>query len=200
MDVNAAVAALSQPRFLAARYCETDSGSATAAHLHGLLTERLGDYTAAVASFSKAVKILEAEYEITESPEIERQYIVANVSLARASLATGSDDTAVEHIGNAQSLIDVAGDGDNDAGLLHLNIQCHFIRALAAFWQHDYNTSRDNFTQAQAMLSKNQAMLGQAGVNCRNLLSHVTLAAAGSLYARKDAANREQAEQPLLQE
>lgn len=114
------------------RYCKQRPKDARALHLFGLVCERVGHVTLAIDLTSRAIAVLEAAYEEAEDPEIERQFTIANVNLARLRLSAADYEGALESYQVATGLLpEEPTDGDADAKVLLA--QCQFGSGLAHF-------------------------------------------------------------------
>lgn len=65
-------------------------------HLSALFQERNNEHDRAVVTLEKVCAAVEADYEVTESPQCLKQFAIAKADLARAYLAAGSNDEAIE--------------------------------------------------------------------------------------------------------
>ncbi|OSD01253.1 TPR-like protein [Trametes coccinea BRFM310] len=105
--------------FVLDRYCKQRPKDARALHLFGLVCERVGHVTLAIDLTSRAIAVLEAAYEEAEDPEIERQFTIANVNLARLRLSAADYEGALESYQVATGLLpEEPTDGDADAKVL----------------------------------------------------------------------------------
>ncbi|TIC07610.1 TPR-like protein [Wallemia mellicola] len=86
------------------RFTEGNPGDYAGLHLYALLRENLEQYDEAGKAIERCVELLEAAYEDAESAEVESHYALANVTLGRIRLATGSYDAATEAFSTALSL------------------------------------------------------------------------------------------------
>jgi superkiller protein 3 len=66
------------------------------AHLSALFQERNHEHNRSVATLEKVCAAVEADYEVTESPQSLKQFAIAKADLARAYLAAGSNEEAIE--------------------------------------------------------------------------------------------------------
>ncbi|GAB1317571.1 Superkiller protein 3 [Madurella fahalii] len=65
-------------------------------HLSALFQERNHEHGRAVATLEKVCAAVEADYEVTESPQSLKQFAIAKADLARAYLAAELNDEAIE--------------------------------------------------------------------------------------------------------
>lgn len=187
-------------RFATNRYISQRATSASAAsaayHLHGLLSERLGYYSEAVSSFEEAVKLVEVEYEENESTEIERKFVLANMSLARGHMANEDYASALEALGSALGLLSVENaSGEMDFKILRT--QCVLLRALAHFWLGAVQECLEAFEEARISLEEIPA--DEEGNSRKKRLSvQVTLLLSRILYSLAGEEQVEEAERQLL--
>ncbi|CAG8954884.1 hypothetical protein HYFRA_00008571 [Hymenoscyphus fraxineus] len=79
-------------------------------HMSTLFSERINDVASSVASLSKICSVVEADYEVTESPSSLSRFALAKADLARSQLSTGSYADAID---NGETALEL---GDEDAG------------------------------------------------------------------------------------
>ncbi|KAJ9092721.1 hypothetical protein QFC19_008646 [Naganishia cerealis] len=125
--------ALHQASFALERYCSAYPRDSSALLLHGLMLERMGQYDLAVDRVSAATSLLEAEYEATESEEVEQRYAVALLNLGRIHLAQGEASTAVETLDNCFGLISTRQ--DNAATMMRIQAKVGLALGHAALEQ-----------------------------------------------------------------
>lgn len=162
-----------------------------------MLKERIGYFDAAVKSYQKSVQLLETEYEDTESSAVERQFVLANISLGRASLANGgysqandAIDAALNLLGNSSYHIDFEGAVHRVQGLL--------LKALSAFWSGTMEDSLEAFEQARSALDEVEAN-EENQVQKSKLSNQITLLLARVLYKLGEEEQIEEAERQLLE-
>ena len=68
-----------------------------------------------ISHLRKSVSILEAEYEESESPKVERQFVIANSNLARMLLHHDAYEEALDMF---QSVVNLLADADESVGVL----------------------------------------------------------------------------------
>ncbi|KAK4100365.1 TPR-like protein [Parathielavia hyrcaniae] len=84
-------------------------------HLAALFQERTHEHTRAVATLEKICAAVEADYEVTESPESLKRFAIAKADLARAHLAAGSFPDAIEAAELALQLSDSESSADRES-------------------------------------------------------------------------------------
>lgn len=184
-----------RPRFLTTRYLQQKPAtSAAASHLDGLLCERLERKEEAVTSLEQAVQLLEAEYELNESEEVERRYIIANASLGRARLAVGQYEASITALDAALALLSDDSNGQDDQGT-ELRAQCLLVKGLDAYFLEDLEGSLKCFEDALAALDGRTDSTGRL----QALKNQCTLLLAGVLYGLGGDEQRAEAERQLLE-
>ncbi|TEA18357.1 Superkiller protein 3 [Colletotrichum sidae] len=93
---SANVVSLIQPIFALGQLTNLKPQDLAYGHLATLYLERTHDNTKAVEVLEKICSILEADFEVTESPQALAQFALAKTDLARSYLASGSYEQAVE--------------------------------------------------------------------------------------------------------
>lgn len=181
--------------FLLARYTTRNPAEPTAHHLAGLIYERLQSYVLAVSSFSKTVKLLEEEYELDETEEIERRFCVANVSLARAKIAARHDLlSAMDHLETGLGLLQNRDDFASRA----LAIQSQLLKGMATYFLDDFAACLASFEEAQSLLGRLTGEEQKDVALLRRLRTQGTLLLAGVLYATGGTEQLAEAERQLL--
>ena len=170
--------------FVLDRYCQERPGDESALHLFSLVCERVGHYDLAVELIAKAISILEAKYEESEDPEIEKQFTIANTNLGRLRVAVGDFEGALESLETALGLI---GDGDS-AGYCVLRTQSYFVTGLSKFKCGDLNGAMESFQLALGSAEGDPAMGG-----------HVSVLSAQALWSLGGDEAQESAKSQLLQ-
>ncbi|RFU80762.1 superkiller 3 [Trichoderma arundinaceum] len=94
--LNLSVASLIQPLFAVNQVRSLSPDDLAFVHLGTLLQERTGESSRAVETLERVCAKLEADYEKTESADDLARFTLARTDLARAYLASGSYDKAVE--------------------------------------------------------------------------------------------------------
>jgi len=170
--------------FVLDRYCQERPDDECALHLFSLICERVGHYDLAVELITKAITILEAKYEESEDPAIERQFTIANTNLGRLRVANGDFDGAVESLETALGLI---GDDDSTESRV-LRTQSCFVTGLSKFKCGDLNGAMEPFRLA----------LGSAGEDL-TMVGHVSVFLAQALWSLGGDEAQESAKSQLLQ-
>jgi superkiller protein 3 len=122
-------------------YCSRSPGDAFAYHLFGLVNESLEKLELAERLVEKATSLLEAEYEDTEDPIIEQQFVLANSNLARLRLARQDLTGATDSFQNVLGLLT----GDDT---IKLRIHAHLGFGLAKFLSLEIGSALESFQSA----------------------------------------------------
>jgi len=170
--------------FVLGRYCQERPNDESALHLFSLVCERVGHYDLAVELITKAISILEAKYEESEDPAIEKQFTIANTNLGRLRVVNGDFDGALESLETALGLI---GD-DESADSRALRTQSYFVTGLSKFKCDDLNGAMESF----------QLALGSAGEDL-TMVGHVSVSLARALWSLGGDEAQESAKSQLLQ-
>ena len=133
------VSTLHQSAFAVRRYCESNPSDSAAWHLYALITERLGQHDIAIEALEQATRLLEIEFESSESQDVERKYAVALVNLGRVRLASGAEDQALAAFGDALGL---AGEDTR------MVVQCQLGQALAEAGLGEVDKALEDFQHA----------------------------------------------------
>jgi superkiller protein 3 len=99
-----------------------------------------------VSQLQRATALLEAEYEIAESSEVEAAYAVALSNLGRVQLAAGGYDAALEAYNGCIGLVDERSDKE----ALLLKTHCRFGAGLAHYWLGQVDEALDAFQASLA--------------------------------------------------
>ena len=170
--------------FVLDRYCQERPNDESALHLFGLVCERVGHYDLAVELVTKAISILEAKYEESEDPAIEKQFTIANTNLGRLRVTVGDFEGALESLETALGLI---GDGDSAESCV-LRTQSYFVTGLSKFKCGDLNGAMESFQLALGSAEGEPTMGG-----------HVSVLSAQVLWSLGGDEARESAKSQLLQ-
>src|SRR6267142_1413753 len=171
------------PAFFALdRYLRQRPDDASALHLFGLICERIGHVELAIERTDRAISLLEAAYEETEDPITERQFIIANTTLARLRLAVRDFEGALGSFQSALGLLPEEA-GEDKA----LKSQCLFGSGLASFKLGALSAAIENFEAALAAAGDDLHMRG-----------HVTVLLAQTLWATGTGEGRDLAKSQLL--
>lgn len=143
--------ALHQASFALDRYCSAYPLDSSAVLLHGLILERLGQFDIAITRLSTAVSLLEAEYEATESDEVEQRYAVALLNLGRINLAQADNSAALETLDNCFGLISARE--DNTAILMRVQAKTGLALGYASLEQVEESLEafREALSQADTL-------------------------------------------------
>jgi len=129
--------------------------------------------------------LLEAAYEETEDAAVERQFIIANATVARLRLAVRDYEGALRAFESALGLLPEEVDGEDDVKVL--KSQCLFGSGLASFKLGALDTALENFEAALV-----------AGGDDLVIRGHVTVLLAQTLWATGTEEGREAAQTQLL--
>lgn len=174
------------PAFFALdRYCKQRPRDASALHLFGLVCEAIGQNELAVDSIQQAIFILEAAYEESEDPIIERQYAIAHLNVARLHLSLGSYQNALE---SYQLALGLLPEDTDDPSVLALLAQLQLGSGMANFKLGDFEEA---LTQLQAAMS--------SCAHDPDLSGHVVVILAQTLWSIGSDEGRESAKAQLLQ-
>ncbi|RDB24954.1 Superkiller protein 3 [Hypsizygus marmoreus] len=160
-DKNKFFEALLPAFFVLNRYCERRPSDAAGLHLFGLVCESFGHLETGVVLISRAIAILEAAYEDTEDPEVERHFTIANSNLARLRLSLRDYQGAAEAF---ESVLGLLSDEDEDPTTNLLRAQAQFGSGVASFKQGDLETALASFEASLESAGDNLALRGQITV------------------------------------
>ncbi|KAL4074288.1 superkiller protein 3 [Scleroderma citrinum] len=170
------------------RYVKQRPNNASALHLLGLIYERLGQLEQGAQEISRAIVLLEAAYEDTEDPVLERQFTIAHTNLARLKIGLCDYPGALESFETTLGLLpDRSANGNQDPEIQILRVQALFGCGLVDF----------KLGYLQNAMSAFQAALDAVGDN-HVLGAHVTLLLAQSMWAIGTEEFRESAKALLL--
>ena len=147
-----------------------------------------------MTSLAQAVQLLEAEYELSESEEVERRYVIANASLGRARLAARQYEASITALDAALALLSDASGGQDDQAT-ELKAQCLLVKGLDAYFLEDLEGSLQCFEDATAALDGRTDSTGRL----QTLRNQCTLLLAGVLYGLGGDDQRAEAERQLLE-
>ncbi|KAK3990962.1 Superkiller protein 3 [Cladorrhinum sp. PSN332] len=119
------------------------------AHLSALLQERTHEQDRAVATLQSVCSAVEADYEVTESAESLKRFAIAKADLARAYLAVGSNEQAIEA---AEMAIQLSSD-ESDSELTaeerkRVRLSSHVTMGLAQYHSELIDDAVASFEQA----------------------------------------------------
>lgn len=170
--------------FVLDRYCQERPNDESALHLFSLVCERVGHYDLAVELITKAISILEAKYEESEDPVIEKQFTIANANIGRIRVATEDFEGALESL---ETVLGLIGDDDSTESRV-LRTQSHFVTGLSKSKCGDLNGAMGSFQSALDSAGDDLAMVG-----------HVSVLLAQALWSLGGDEARESAKSQLLQ-
>lgn len=171
--------------FVLDRYSKQRPDDATGLHLFGLVCERLGQIELGVDLIHRAISILEAAYEETEDPGVERQFTMANSNLARLKLSGHDYEGALESFESVLGLIPEDSSSPSDV----------ILRAHAQFGSGVAQFKLDNLEEA---LSLFEVALESAGGNML-VKGQITVLLAQTMWAIGTDGFRETAKAQLLE-
>jgi superkiller protein 3 len=149
--------------------------------MFGLVCERIGHIELAIECTDHAIAVLETAYEETEDPIIERQFIIANTTVARLRLSVRDYEGALNSFQTALGLLPEEGEDKV------LKSQCLFGTGLASFKLGTLDTALESFEAALVTVGDDLHMRG-----------HVTVLLAQTLWAIGSEEGREAAKTQLL--
>ncbi|KAG6820878.1 hypothetical protein H0H93_010222 [Arthromyces matolae] len=170
--------------FVLRRYCERRPDDATGLHLYALICEGLGHLETAAAHLALTTAILEASYEISEDPTVERQFSIANTNLGRIRLALRDYKGATQSFESALGLLSE----DDEPEMNILRAQAHFGCGIANFLQGDIDAALANLELALESAEDNVILRGQ-----------VTVLLAQTMWASQNDELRENSKAHLLE-
>ncbi|KAH9858634.1 TPR-like protein [Lenzites betulinus] len=175
--------------FVLDRFCKQRPQDASALHLFGLVCERVGHLSVGVDLIGRAITVLEAAYEESEDPAIERQFTIAHANVARLRLSTADYAGALESYQVATGLLPEQSDeGEVDAATQVLLAQCQFGAGLAHFKLGELPEALALFEAAMATAADQPTIRG-----------HVVVLLAQTLWAIGTDEAKETAKAQLLQ-
>ncbi|TFB07263.1 Superkiller protein 3 [Trichoderma ghanense] len=147
--LNLNVASLIQPLFAVNQIQSLRPDDLTFVHLGTLLQERTGESSRAVATLEKICEKLEANYEKTESADDLARFTLARTDLARAYLASGSYEQAVEC---GEMALELSGD-ESESELTSeqrkkARLSAHLTVGLAQYYLKAYDEAEKCFESA----------------------------------------------------
>ncbi|KIJ18985.1 hypothetical protein PAXINDRAFT_109465 [Paxillus involutus ATCC 200175] len=157
--------------FVLNRYAQRCPHDPCAIHLLGLLCERLGQLDQGVQWISRAISLLEAAYEETEDPLVERQFTIAHTNLARLKVGLCDHVGALESFETALGLLPAESPDDDDETKV-LRVQALFGSGLAHFRLGDPQSAMTTFQSALDSSGEDHLLRG-----------HVTVLLAQAMWA-----------------
>lgn len=179
--------AFSPAFFVLDRFCRQRLDDPNAQHLFGLVCERIGHLELAADVIGRAVALLEAAYEETEDPQIERQYVIAHTNMARICLAQGAYEEAKASCEAVLALVEGVDDLDEQG--VRLIVQTRVCAGLA-HWR------MGNFEDAQQSLES--ALETTKGTNMFEVQRHIVVLVARVLWASGTQGGMDAAKDRLL--
>ncbi|KZV61771.1 TPR-like protein [Peniophora sp. CONT] len=167
--------------FVLGRYCQQRPDDSAALHLYALISERVGHLSLAAELAGRAIAVLEVAYEESEDATIERQFAIANTTMARVQLASGAYQAALEYYESAAGIL-----GEEEVG--PLKVQSHFGTGLANFKLGQLQEAVGAFEDALAAAGEDSVIKG-----------HVTVLLAQTLWAMGSQEAQESAKAQLLE-
>ena len=159
-----------------------------AQHLFGLVCERIGHVDLAIDVIGRAITLLEGAYEETEDPEIERQFAIAHINMARLRLGSGDLDQTQD---SCQVVLGLLGETEDlDEATAALLAQAQLCSGLA-------NMKQGNFSEALETMEK--ALATSANMSDREIGRHIAVIIAQTLWTIGTADARDAAKTRLLQ-
>lgn len=116
--------------FVLGRFCKQRSQDAYGWHLYGLVCESIGKPELGIDAIGRAIEILEAAYEESEDPVLERRFAIAHVNIGRLRLSAGDYDGALSALQVALGLLP---EDEPDQATRSLLSQAQLCSGLAAF-------------------------------------------------------------------
>ncbi|KAK7692825.1 hypothetical protein QCA50_004460 [Cerrena zonata] len=167
------------------RYVKQHPQDANATHLFGLVCESIGHIELGANLIQRAIAILEAAYEESEDPIIERQFAIAHTNVGRLRLALENYDAALDAFQVTLGLLPEESDGETTSVLL---AHSHFGSGLAHFKLGHLEEALVSFQTASEYAEPNDTLRG-----------HVVVLLAQTLWALGSEEGRESAKSQLLQ-
>ncbi|PTB55493.1 hypothetical protein M431DRAFT_493927 [Trichoderma harzianum CBS 226.95] len=147
--LNLNVASLIQPLFAVNQVQSLHPGDLAFVHLKTLLQERTGESPRAVETLEKICEKLEADYERTESADDLARFTLARTDLARAYLASGSYEQAVECGEMALGLSGEEGENElTSEQRKKARLSAHLTVGLAQYYLKTYDEAETCFESA----------------------------------------------------
>jgi superkiller protein 3 len=118
-------------------------------HLSTLFLERIGDVSTAEALLSEVCSVVEADYEVTESPSSLSRFALAKADLARSQLSAGSYSEAIDSGELASQLS--AEDAGNELSVearQKCRMSAHLTVGLANYYVQQPETALEYFQPA----------------------------------------------------
>ncbi|OBZ66566.1 Superkiller protein 3 [Grifola frondosa] len=171
--------------FVLDRFCKQRPTDVSALHLFGLVCERIGHVVLGIEMISRAISLLEAAYEETEDPTIERQFTTAHTNMARLRLSISDYEGALE---SYQVVLGLLAEASDDPARKVLLVQAQFGSGLANFKLGLLGEALALFEAAMETAADDPVIQG-----------HVVVLLAQTLWAMGTKEARESAKSQLLQ-
>ncbi|PKS07172.1 hypothetical protein jhhlp_005772 [Lomentospora prolificans] len=137
---------LLQPLYALSQSQALDPRDLAYRQLRTLFQERIQDHAMTLGTLEDVCRLLEAEYEETESPSALGHFALAKVDLARSYLATGRYDDAIECGDMALSLTSDEAENELDKGQRKKGrLSAHLTVGLAQYFKGDFTESISYF-------------------------------------------------------
>ncbi|KAF5386053.1 hypothetical protein D9615_002427 [Tricholomella constricta] len=159
-DAQHSLDALLPAFFVLDRYCGRRPDDATGLHLFALVCESLGHLQTGAGLLARTIAILEAAYEVSEDPTVERHFTIANSNLARIRLALQDFQGAAQSFESALGLLPE----NEEPETMVLRAQALFGSGLASFMQGDLEAALANFEAALESAGEDKTLRGQVTV------------------------------------
>ena len=171
--------------FVLDRFCRSRPDDASASHLFGLVCERIGHIELAIEVLSRAMSLLEAAYEESEDPTIERRFAIAHTNMARLRLSTHDYDGV---LASTELVVGLLPEDPEDRETRILLAQAQFLSGLAHFKRGELSEALGFFQSTMDVAADDATMRG-----------HVVVLLGQTLWAIGSDEGRENAKTQLLQ-
>ncbi|KAH9920727.1 uncharacterized protein B0H18DRAFT_1121815 [Fomitopsis serialis] len=171
--------------FVLDRFCRSRPDDASALHLFGLVCERIGHVELGIEVLSRAMSLLEAAYEETEDPDIERRFAIAHTNMARLRLSIQDYD---EVLTSTEVVFGLLPEEPEDRTTRILLAQTQFLSGLAHFKLGQLAEALGFLEAAMTVAADDPTMRG-----------HIVVLLGQTLWAIGSDEGRESAKAQLLQ-
>lgn len=147
---------LVQPLFILQQLYSMVPSDLTHQHLSALFLERIDDASTSLNTLSKICSVLEADYEVTESPASLSRFALAKADLARSQLSTGLFGEAIENGDTALQLS--AEDAGNELSAEQrkkCRLSAHLTVGLANYYSGNAEVALQYFLPALEESNRN---------------------------------------------
>ncbi|KAG2355063.1 hypothetical protein BDR07DRAFT_1304231 [Suillus spraguei] len=169
--------------FVLGRYFQRCPADACGLHVFGLICEHLGKLEQGVEYIDRAITLLEAAYEETEDPIVERQFVIAHTNVARLRLGLQDYEGSLASFESALGLLSEAAERESQV----LRVQAQYGSGLASFKMGDLQAAMTAFQAALESAADDRVLRGQ-----------VTVLLAQTMWAIRTPESRESAKGLLL--